>query len=100
MNLIGNMANLFVDISDKQINNFNKENHVAVVGAHAFGKRDISVSDANGNDAILTTNHAYTVSRSDSRFVYLINPWDTSTEIPVDRETFKKFFNYIEEFDL
>ncbi|MCQ2739232.1 MAG: hypothetical protein MJ237_03270 [bacterium] len=50
--------------------------------------------------AKLVRNHAYTVSRSDSKYVYLINPWDSSTKIHVDRKTFEEIFNAIDEFDL
>ena len=85
--------------TDKQIDNFNKPNHVAVVAAHG-DKSDVHLKSTSGSDAILTTGHAYAVSRSDSKYVYLINPWDSSTEIPVDRKTFKDFFNAIDEFDL
>ena len=85
--------------TDEQIDNFNKRNHVAVVSARGK-KSDIHLKSTSGRNAILCTGHAYAVSRSDSKYVYLINPWDTSTEIPVDRKTFKSFFNSIDEFDL
>ena len=84
--------------SDSQIDNFNKPNHVACVWA--TGKNSISYKTNKGKNVELVSSHAYTVSRSDSRYVYLINPWNTSSEIAVPRKIFKEFFNIIDEFDL
>ena len=79
--------------------NFNKENHIACVAA--VGKENLTFSSSDDGDKItLHTNHAYAVQGSDANNVYLINPWDTSTVIPVPRDKFKDFFNMIDEFDL
>ena len=60
----------------------------------------------------LTPSHTYSVERSDEKYIYLIDPdpglikssdetkEESLKEIPVDRETFKKFFDTINEFDL
>ena len=85
--------------TDSQSDNFNKENHIAVVGAYFKDDRTFSSPDGNG-DVTLHTDHAYAVKGSDEKNVYLINPWDTSKIITVPRETFKEFFNSIDEFDL
>lgn len=86
-------------ITDNQINNFNKENHIACVAA--VGKENLTFGSSDDGDKItLHTNHAYAVQGSDAKNVYLINPWDTSTVIPVPRDKFKDFFNMIDEFDL
>lgn len=85
-------------ITDEQIDNFNKTNHIACVAAHH--KPNLEVMTISDKKEVLLTNHAYTVVRSDSKYVYLINPHDTSLEISVDRETFKEFFNKIHEMDL
>ena len=85
-------------ITDEKIDNFNKPNHIACVSA--LNKSDLKLMTSSGEEGMLTSNHAYTVVRSDNKYVYLINPWDTSLEIPVDRETFKEFFNTIHEMDL
>lgn len=84
--------------SDSQIDNFNKPNHVAVVSAGSKG--DISYQTTNGETQTLLDNHAYTVKGSDDKNVYLINPHDTSKIIAVPRDTFKDFFDQIDEFDL
>lgn len=85
-------------ITDEQIDNFNKTNHIACVSAH--NKPNLEVMTISDKKEVLLTGHAYTVVRSDSKYVYLINPHDTSLEIPVDRETFKEFFDLIHEMDL
>lgn len=86
-------------ISDSQIDNFNTENHVACVAAHH--KSDLTFAAPDGAGVVtLHTGHAYAVKGSDKENVYLINPWDTSKVITVPRETFKEFFNSIDEFDL
>lgn len=85
--------------TDSQIDNFNKENHIAVVGAHLKGDLTFAASDGNG-DITLHTDHAYAVKGADEKNVFLVNPWDTSKVITVPREIFKDFFNSIDEFDL
>ena len=87
-------------ITDEQIDNFNNKNHVACVSSHKNGVSTVKAHNTDGSEATVTTNHAYAVSRSDSKYVYLINPWNTSKEIKLDRKTFKEFFNNIDEFDL
>ena len=93
--------NLFKDreITQEEIDKFNDKNHIVCVSSHN-GKKDINIKAANGSDALLTGNHAYAVSRADKNYVYLINPWDTSTEIKVDIQTFKEFFNNLTVVDL
>lgn len=85
-------------ITDEQIDNFNKPNHIATVSTS--NKPNLKVMTPSSEEGVLVSCHAYTVVRSDSKYVYLINPWDTSLEIPIDRETFKEFFNQIQEMDL
>ena len=83
--------------SDRQIDNFNKPSHVAVVSAR--GKGSETFAEPSG-EVKLIKSHAYTVKGSDSKYVYLINPHNTSKVIKITRETFKDFFNQIDEFDL
>ncbi len=87
--------------TDKQIDNFNKENHVAVVSA-TFKNKTYSFKNPAEEDEVitLTPSHAYTVKGSDENYVYLISPWDTSKDISVPRDVFKNYFNYVDEFDL
>lgn len=85
--------------TDSQIDNFNKPNHIACVASGKSDDLTFSSPDGDG-DVTLHTDHAYAVKGADKEYVYLINPWDTSKVIKVPRETFKEFFNYIDEFDL
>lgn len=78
-------------ISDELIDKFNKKDQITCVSAHG-NKKDIPVSTSLNTKGVLTKNHAYTVTSADQKYVYLINPWDTATELKVDRKTFKEFF--------
>lgn len=56
--------------------------------------------DDSGNNVVYTTsdgvkiyaNHAYSVVRADSKYVYLINPWDGGKEIRMSFKNFAKIF--------
>ena len=87
------------EITDEMIDNFNKPNHIATVSATSQKSNKV-MNTPNGDKITLKINHAYAVIRADSRYVYLVNPHDSSKEIPVDRITFKQFFNKLDEFDL
>lgn len=89
-----------VPITDEDIKAFNEKDTITCVSAHG-NQQNIEIYNKSDNSSgILTTNHAYTVVRSDDKNVYLINPWDTSKEIPVDIKTFKTFFTSIDKFKL
>lgn len=87
-------------ISPEQITRFNDQNHIVCVSAHSKNKDAIMLKATDNSNAKLEKNHSYTVSRADSNYVYLINPWNTSKEIPVDIKTFTEFFDNIYELDL
>ena len=59
-------------------------------------KKDVKLS-SDDSSAILTSNHAYSVVKSDKKFVYLINPWDSSKTFKITREQFIKFFDNCHE---
>lgn len=87
-------------ITDDDITDFNDPNTITCVSAHG-NQKDIKITNkSDDSQGILTTGHAYTVVRADKNNVYLINPWDTSKEIPVDIRTFKAFFTSIDKFEL
>lgn len=87
------------EIRQEHIDRFNDKNHIICVSAN-HNKKDVKVSTTKENEGVLTTDHSYAVSRADKNYVYLINPWDTSSELKVDMKTFKSFFNIIYEMDL
>lgn len=88
------------EINDELIDKFNTPDRIVCVTAQGKDKIALSNSSNSQNSIVLSTNHAYTVVRADSEYVYLINPWDTSKEIRIDRKTFKQFFDKVQQFDL
>ena len=88
-----------IAITDEKIDNFNKKNHVACVSSHG-NKMKINALQSDGQIVDLVQNHAYAVVNSDSKYVYIINPWFSGKTIILTREKFKDFFNNIEAFDL
>ena len=85
-------------ITQERIDKFNDKNHIVCVASSA--NEDIKLHASDGSDAVLIGHHAYAVSRADKNYVYLINPWNTSTEIKVDIKTFTSFFNDLQDIDL
>ena len=53
---------------------------------------DFEVKDDKGFTHTLQRYHAYAVVGGDSKFVYLVNPWDTSSKLKVPRKEFADFF--------
>ena len=53
---------------------------------------DFEVKDENGYSHTLQRFHAYAVTGADDEFVYLVNPWDSSSKLKVPREKFVDFF--------
>lgn len=86
-------------ITNEVIDKFNDKEQVYCVSAHG-DKKNIEVKSTSNTEGILTKDHAYTVAHVDSKYVYIINPWDTATELKVDRKTFQNFFTQIESFKI
>ena len=86
------------EIRQEHIDRFNDKNHIVCVSSH--GKKDLILKEPDSNNTKLFSLHSYAVSRADSKYVYLINPHDTSKEIKVSIKTFKTFFNDIAEVDI
>lgn len=86
-------------ISDDLIDEFNDKDKITCVSSHG-DKKEIQVNTSSNTKGRLVTKHAYNVSHADKHFVYLINPWDTSVELKVDRKTFKSFFTHVDSFSL
>lgn len=82
-------------ITEKQIRDFNKENHVVTVSNN---RDEILKLD---DETTLIPMHEYAVKRSDSKNVYILDPQESfSKEITVPKEKFIEFFNGINEMDL
>lgn len=87
-------------ITDNMIDKLNSNNITMNVTAHGCEKQDIILQNADGTSGIITRNHCYSVVRADKKFVYLVNPWDTSVTLKMTREEFKRFFNDVTMVDL
>lgn len=49
----------------------------------SFKNKDESIQEG-----VITTSHAYSITKVDDDYVYVVNPWDSSVEIPYPREEF------------
>ena len=81
-----------IKFDNKKIDSFNDKNKIFCVSTHTM-KKDVKLSSDDESSAILTHNHAYSVLKSDKKFVYLINPWDSSNIFKITREQFIWFFD-------
>ena len=63
----------------------NKEN-TALVFANMEDGDFSEIKDSNGEEISLGSNHAYSVIDSNNDTVTLVNPWDTSEEITINKE--------------
>lgn len=89
-------------ITNDDINQFNNNNIIITVSSVLDpSKPELKIkNNKTKENSIITTGHSYVVSRADKEYVYLINPWDTSTEIPLNRKTFMEYFDTIEKLEL
>jgi len=87
-----------VELTDKIIDKFNRDNYVAIVWKQ--NKKSKTVKTREGDEIRLFGNHTYTVKGADLKYVYLMNPFDSSKIISVSREDFKSFFNRLNELYL
>lgn len=53
-----------------------------------FQEKDESITEGT-----ITTGHAYSITKVDEDYVYVVNPWNSSVEIPYPREEFCKIQN-------
>ena len=61
-------------------------------GGHG-DRNGFTVTDANGNQVQLYYSHAYAVKSVDGNNVTIVNPWDSTEEIVLDRNTFAQYAN-------
>ena len=78
------------------VNNYIKDNnHLVVVSRHY--KPDERTIDGKGKNVLVYSHHAYSVAGADDKFVYIINPHDSSKKIPL---TYKQFGQIFDEADI
>jgi len=57
----------------------------------------VKAVDTNGHKVRLHDHHAYSLVDADNKYVYLVNPWDTSETLKVTHSGFKKTFNHFDQ---
>lgn len=82
-------------ISDKLLNQINNKKTIACAAISNEGDAKILFKSAQDEDAVLVTQHSYTISNIDQNYVYLINPWNTSITLQLTKTDFKKYFNNV-----
>ena len=89
-------------ITDEEINKFNNPNRIACVSntGNESDTRSFSAINKMNQKVELIKTHAYTVVRSNDKYITIINPHNSSEELQVDRKTFKEFFNCLNAFDI
>ena len=61
---------------------------------------DVIVKDKNNTEHSLIYNHAYAIISADDEYVYLVNPWDTSSTLEVPMDVFIDFFDFAGTYDV
>lgn len=89
-----------LEITNENIDKFNQPNFVATVYNSSNSNKTIYALNNKQENVELIDEHAYSVVRSDEKYVYIINPHDTSEELKITRENFINFFQYLECFEL
>ncbi len=64
----------------------NDKENTALVFANMEDSDFSEIEDSNGEEISLGSNHAYSVIDSNDDSVTLVNPWDTSEEITINKE--------------
>ena len=74
---------------------------VLTAGIDGFsGDKVKKVKDINGEEVKLPCSHSYAIKNVSENTVTVVNPWDSSEEIVLPKETFVKTFSTIESVDL
>lgn len=84
-----------ISLQESVLQSFNRKGMISCASAHG-DQKDITCKASPSGTGTLTTGHAYSVVRYDGNNIYLVNPWDSSTELIVDKKTFCKFFDSID----
>ncbi len=79
------------------LDKFQNNPNVAAMACSIKGEGDdrtcITVKDASGKDVQLYNAHAYAVKSVDDKTVTIVNPWDSTQEIVLSRDTFSQIAN-------
>lgn len=70
------------------LDNYNGKNVALTFSWNCTQQDEISIKDINGEEVSLIGEHAYAIKDATSDTITVINPWDSSKEIKMSRETF------------
>lgn len=82
------------DTYKEKINNPN----ILVTASISNADDESKVKASNGEE--IHSNHAYTVVKADDKYVYLINPWDSSKLLKLSYAEFKKIFDQFQDIEI
>ena len=82
------------DSYKEKINNPN----ILVVASIGDTKKDAQVKSSDGEE--IYAHHAYTVVRADDKFVYLINPYNSSRLLKLSYKEFKSIFDNFTDMEI
>ncbi len=73
---------------------FNNPNKSFCIGASMFdapyNETIDAMTDSKGKKVNFVTGHAYAVVKTDSKYVYLVNPWDSKETLKIEHERLEK----------
>lgn len=94
-------------IYDFIFRNYNNSNIIekakrgdAIINVAVHDRECRSAKDENNNEIPIYEDHAYSVVDADDEYIYLVNPWDSSTRIKMTHDDFKYTFNSMRTVDL
>ncbi len=100
--IYGNIYDILFTVNNSLIEKIKKGKAIAVASvtsALKFTPLKEGVEE-NGKSVSINENHAYSVVDADDKYVYLVNPWDTSKVIKMTHEDFKDTFNSVDVLDM
>lgn len=100
--IYGNIYDILFTVNNSLIEKIKKGKAIAVASvtsALKFTPLKGGV-DEKGESVDIVENHAYSVVDADDKYVYLVNPWDTSKVIKMTHEDFKDTFNSVDVLDM
>ncbi|MCR5265946.1 MAG: hypothetical protein K6E29_05060 [Cyanobacteria bacterium RUI128] len=98
--LFGDSNKLTIGKTDPLTEDFNKPNNFYTFGLSGDEPRSSVVHSEKHENYKIIPNHAYSIIGSDSKNVYLLNPWDASDKLTVSRKDFKNMGVEITNYEL
>lgn len=78
------------------LDNFNAENEIININFENDSSNGETIEDTSGNTVNLTSAHSWSLKNSDENTLVLVNPWDSTKEITLNKTAAEKVIKYIE----